>query len=384
MRNSIFAEELSGLRLTSNFRALPKPDIDTANYINLASNDYLGLASRWQQFMPEFTDRFSQFGFSSSASRLLSSRQEIFYSLESLLENLYGKPALLFNSGYHANVGLTGTLAGIKDTCFVCDKLVHASVIDGLRNSAATFRRFHHNDIVSLRKILSAEYENFRNIIVVAESIYSMEGDIAPLKEIVALKQEFPGIMIYLDEAHAFGVRGDRGLGLAEELRLIGEIDFLIGTLGKAAASSGAFVICSVEAKDFFINKARSFIFSTALPPVNVAWSLLMIEKITEMKEERKRLKVISETFKNNTEEISGKQNPSQSQIIPFITGDTETAVRIAGFLRNEAGIFALPIRRPTVPPGRECIRFSLSSSLSDEDIIFVSQKLKEATCLTK
>lgn len=371
-----FGEILRDLEEKGNLRKLPS-NIQSGNeYLDFSSNDYLGLAKKWKLFMPEFQERFSDYGFSSSASRLLSSRQEIFLRLEDYLLSLYGKPALLFNSGYHANVGVIGALSLLPSTLFVCDKLVHASIIDGLRISGAEFKRFLHNDLNALTRILDKESAIYERIIIVAESIYSMEGDISPIKEIVKLKNNYSNLWLYLDEAHAFGVRGEKGLGIAEEFNVLKEIDFLIGTFGKAAASAGAFVITDTDVKEYLINYSRSFIFSTALPPINVAWSLFMIEKLIDMKPQRERLKEISLEFKKFIESFTDEINPSQSQIIPLITGNSKKALEIASLLKDQFKIIALPIRRPTVPPGKECIRFSLSSSFSQSVIKYLEESL--------
>lgn len=353
---------LSSLEQEHRLRTIPlRPE---GRFTDLSSNDYLSLGNRSMEFHEEFFDRFPDAAFSSSASRLLSLRQSYHYSLEEYLCRLYGKPALLFNSGYHANVGCVGALT-LPSTLFVCDKLIHASVVDGLRIAGSVFKRFPHNDISSLRRILEREKDSYERIITVVESIYSMDGDEAPLQELAGLKKDFPGLLLYVDEAHAFGVRGESGLGVAEEKGLIKDIDLIIGTFGKAAASVGAFAVCSGEMKSLLINCARPFIFSTALPPVNVAWSMFMTEKITGMREERDRLAILSRKFRHRLEEISGNRIPSTSQIIPYLTGDAEQALLIASRLR-ESGFIALPIRRPTVPPGGERIRFSLGADMDD------------------
>ena len=352
------------------------PEMPETDIIDLSSNDYLSLGSRCDEFREEFFDRFPDAAFSSSASRLLSLKQKYHNALEEYLESLYGKPVLLFNSGYHANVGCIGALT-LPSTLFICDKLIHASVVDGLRISGSEFKRFPHNDILKLRKIIEKESSRYERVVIVVESIYSMDGDIAPLNEIVALKNEYPEILLYVDEAHAFGVRGPKGLGVAEELNLINDIDILIGTFGKAAASAGAFTVCSSEIKSLLINCARPFIFSTALPPVNIAWSMLMTEKIVNMSDARLRLAAISKEFSDRLEEISGKPTGSSSQIIPYLTGNAEKALDIAAKMR-ERGIIALPIRRPTVPPGGERIRFSLGADMNIEQLNQVFEILNE------
>ncbi len=362
--NTVFSEILKGYEDEGRLRAIPE-DGNGSDRIDLTSNDYLGLGKRWKEFTAEFNETFSDASFSSSASRLLSRRQKHHESLENLLSRLYEKDVLLFNSGYHANVGLIQALA-IPGTIFLSDKLIHASMIDGIRLSGAEYRRWRHNDVESLRTLLDKNRD--KRCVVLFESIYSMDGDIAPLRDIVALKKDFPDILIYLDEAHAFCCRGQRGLGIAEETGVLQDIDILIGTLGKAAASAGAFVATSPLLKNYFLNTARSFIFSTALPPVNAAWSELMIRKMIDMTGEREHLSQISDRFRKGMEDITCKSTGSASCIVPLITGDANKAVKIARLL-SERGIDALPIRRPTVAAGSERIRFSLSADLTTEDI---------------
>lgn len=340
--------------------------------IDLLSNDYLGLASEVKITPDEISSLLDASLFSSSASRLLSRKQAYHNDLEDYLEELYGRPALLFNSGYHANAGIISALAR-PDTLIISDKLIHASVIDGIKMSSSkgNFHRFPHNNMVALRKIIKKESSSYNKIIIVTEAIFSMDGDLVPLKELVKIKKDFPEVMIYLDEAHSFGVRGEKGLGLAEETELIDQIDLIIGTLGKAAASSGAFVITSPELKSFLINKARSFIFSTALPPINQIWSKLMIQKIVKMQAERLHLKELSRNFASTLREIAPDRIPShagESQIIPFLCGSSDRAVAMAEILK-EHGFDVLPIRHPTVAKGSERLRFSLNASLNDNDL---------------
>jgi len=357
---SAIRDILATLKNEDRLRSIPgEPD---AGMLDLSSNDYLSLGQHCQDWYDEFHDLYPDAIFSSSASRLLSSHQKYHNRLEDYLATLYGRQALLFNSGYHANVGCIGAL-NIPSTLFVADKLVHASMIDGLRMAGSEFRRFPHNDMSRLRMILDKETGHHNHIIVLVESIYSMDGDEAPLMELVGMKRQYPEMMLYVDEAHAFGVRGERGLGIAEELGIINDIDIIIGTFGKAAASVGAFVSCSAEMKSFLINCARPFIFSTALPPVNVAWSLFMTGKIVCMQRQRQHLAEISRYFSGKLEEISGRPTGSSSQIIPYATCDAARALAIASRLRR-AGVIALPIRRPTVPPGGERIRFSLGAGM--------------------
>ena len=343
--------------------------------IDLSSNDYMGLARRAPEWREEFLDRFGAAAMTASASRLLAADQEIFSRLEEYLALAYGRPALMFNSGYHANVGIVSAL-DIPGTLWVTDKLIHASAIDGLRMAGADFKRWKHNDTAHLRRILEQEHDRHDRLIVMCETVYSMDGDMAPLREIAAMKREFPKMMLYADEAHAVGAFSEQGLGLSEELGLTGEVDILVGTLGKACASVGAFAVTSPLIRDFLVNKARSLIFSTAIAPANAAWSLLMLEKLREMNPLREHLKRISEQFRNGIEEITGTPNPSRSAIVPLLTHDAARAVSMSQALERE-GISALPIRRPTVPPGGERIRFSLNASLTGRDIDFILEKIR-------
>lgn len=348
-------------------------DRSAVDSIDLTSNDYLGIAQD-EKLTEDFINTHHSESFSSSASRLLSRKQNAHLALENKLAELYGKEILLFNSGYHANVGIIQAL-NIPDTVFLCDKLIHASMIDGLTLAKAEYRRWRHNDLASLLILLEKNRDKERCVVVV-ESIYSMDGDVAPLAELVHIKKRYPNMLLYVDEAHAVGVRGDKGLGIAEELGLLNDIDILIGTFGKALASSGAFVATSSILKNYFINCSRSFIFSTALPPINSAWTLHVIEKMTRMQAERKHLTRISEKFRMGIEEITGEACMSESQIVPLIIGDAEKAVKLSQKLATR-NIDSLPIRRPTVPPGSERIRFSLSAALSDEEIDYILNAIR-------
>lgn len=367
-----YGDILKHLEHENRLRKIPAAVADDApdgsqDNIDLLSNDYLGLGAESDLYVDEFHRRFPDASFSSSASRLLSRRNKYHNLLEKYLETLYGRPALLFNSGYHANVGMVQALA-IPGTMFLADKLVHASAIDGLRLSGADFKRFPHNDMRKLKRLLKEKQDAYDRLIVIVESIYSMDGDVLPVKELVKLKREFPKMMIYLDEAHGFGVRGENGLGLAEEAGVMGDIDMIMGTLGKAAASAGAFVVASPMMKDYMVNAARSFIFSTAVSPAQAAWSILMIEKLTAMNDRRQKLKDLSAEF---VRQLSGRINietPSSSQIVPVIIGDAGEALNISAYLRNN-GFDVLAIRKPTVPAGSERIRFSLNALISKKDI---------------
>lgn len=369
----IYDDILDSLGKEHRKREIPK----SQNGLDLLSNDYMGLAARSKEFEDEYLSLSEDSPKSASASRLLQRYQKEHVKLEDRLDSLYGKRTLLMNSGYHANVGALSALS-IAGTLIVSDKLIHASMIDGIRLGHGDTARFAHNDMGMLRKILEKKASQYKSVIVAVESVYSMDGDIAPIHELVEIKRIYPNVILYVDEAHAFGVFGKKGLGVAEELGLLPEIDIIIVTLGKAAAGYGAFIATSESLHSYFINCTRSFIFSTALPPSLIAWNALMIEKLLAMKEERRYLREISEWFRREVEEITGMQCRSQSQIIPIHAGSAEKAIDMAAALKSK-GIDALPIRRPTVAVGTERLRLSLSAALTREELSRVLDAIRQS-----
>lgn len=367
----VYEDILKTLEEEKRLRRIPDP----LGGLDLISNDYMSLGARHSEFIEEFNKRYGYPPMSASASRLLQRHQSEHNSLESFLNDLYGKKTLILNSGYHANTGALSSLS-TSGTLIISDKLIHASMIDGIRLGNGDTARFAHNDIAMLRKILEKNASLYKNVIIAVESVYSMDGDLAPLEKLVEIKKEYPNVLLYVDEAHAFGVFGENGLGLAEELALLPEIDILVVTLGKAAAGYGAFIATTDTLHSYFVNCARSFIFSTALPPSMIAWDHFMIEKLVMMKNERKYLREISEWFRKELEIITGKKSQSQSQIIPVHAGSAEKAIEMASKLRN-AGIDALPIRRPTVAAGTERLRLSVSAGNTRESLRQVLESIK-------
>ena len=365
-------QTLNQLELSGNFRRIPKES--AATVVDLSSNDYLGLAERID-LREEFYSQHSpaSMPMSASASRLLGGRQREFDSFEHTLADAYRRPALLFNSGYHANVGLIQALAD-SHTLIVADRLVHASIIDGIRLSGAPFERFRHNDYTHLERILDKKAADYANILIIAESVYSMDGDRADIGRLIAAKKRCGDkAMLYIDEAHAVGVLGPAGLGLVAASDRPDDVDIVVGTMGKALASVGAYAIMTERMRDFMVNKARSLIFSTALPPLNIACSDFIFRQMLGMDSERQRLARLSESL------ADALGNQYASHIQPLIVGDPHKAVAMSQQLLK-LGYKVLPIRTPTVPPGTERLRCSLSAAISPQAIDALAEAIAEVS----
>ena len=270
----------------------------------------------------------------------------------------------MLNSGYHANIGILPALAGKRDL-IVADKLVHASIIDGLRLSEAEMLRFRHLDYEHLREILFNHREEYDNVFIVTESIFSMDGDVADLQELCDLKREYD-TFLYVDEARAVGVRGTNGLGCCEEQVCIDDIDFIVGTFGKAFASYGAFVVCDEMFREVLVNTQRSLIFTTALPPVNVAWTRFILNRMPDFYSYRMKLSGIAEQLRT-TLANRGFETRGDSHIVPFLCGSNENSVYMSELFQDN-GFFVLPVRYPTVPKNEARIRFSLNAAIPEED----------------
>lgn len=370
-----YASQLETLAHNGNLRRLPEMEPqglylvrDGVSMLNLSSNDYLGLAdnvalkSEFLQTLDPQTCRFS-----STSSRLLTGNYPAYTRLEKRLAQLYGaESALVFNSGYHANSGILPAVTDSR-SLILADKLVHASIVDGIGLSKARCIRYRHNNYEQLERLVAENADQYERIFIVTESIFSMDGDESDLPRLVTLKRQYPQVYLYLDEAHAFGVRGELGLGCAEEQGVVGDIDFLVGTFGKAAASMGAFVICSETMKQYLVNTMRPLIFTTALPPVNLEWTLFIVNKICDMQERREHLAQIGRRVREVLNPLNGGI-VSSSHIIPYVLGESERAVEVALRLQHE-GFYLLPVRPPTVPPGTSRLRISLNAECSDSDI---------------
>ena len=323
-------------------------------------------------------DKFFQiadFSLGATSSRLLTGSSYVFAKLECVLAALLRKDkALIFNSGYHANTGILSALASKNDVIF-SDKLNHASIIDGIKLSEAKMFRYKHLDYNHLETLLKEHRDEYDTAIIVSESLFSMDGDIADLNKLVELKKKYNAILL-VDEAHAFGVFGEKALGLAEEQGVLKDIDLFIATFGKAVGSVGAFCAGHDVLINYLINKCRPLIFSTALPDINVAFSYCMItEIIPNLKKERKELLVTAQKLREKLQAY-GLTTTGSSQIVPVILGSNETAVKVSKELIKN-GYYLLPIRHPTVAKGSSRVRISLRADISFEEVEKIPEIIK-------
>ena len=346
---------------------------ENKKYLNLSSNDYLSIAEN-----KDVLDKFFQiadFSLGSTSSRLLTGSSYVFAKLECVLAALLRKDkALIFNSGYHANTGILSALASKNDVIF-SDKLNHASIIDGIKLSEAKMFRYKHLDYNHLETLLKEHRDEYDTAIIVSESLFSMDGDIADLNKLVDLKKKYNAILL-VDEAHAFGVFGEKALGLAEEQGVLKDIDLFIATFGKAVGSVGAFCAGHDVLINYLINKCRPLIFSTALADINVAFSYCMItEIIPNLKKERKELLVTAQKLREKLQAY-GLTTTGSSQIVPVILGSNETAVKVSKELIKN-GYYLLPIRHPTVAKGSSRVRISLRADISFEEVEKIPEIIK-------
>ena len=380
-----FTDELNGrlaaLREQNLFRELrrvdtaPGPRIETGGntFLNFSSNDYLGLTNH-PALKEAAIKAVEKFGAGAGASRLICGSLAPFHALEDALAAFKKtEAALTFSTGYAAALGTITALLG-KDDIIILDKRVHASMVDAARLSGAKLRIFGHNDLDDLEDKLKWAKKTRAEILIVTESIFSMDGDAAPLREIVALKEKY-GAWLMVDEAHATGVLGANGRGLADELGVSAQIEVQMGTLGKALGASGGFICGSRALVDFLVNRARSFIFSTAPVPAAAAAATAGIQLVQSGEGEKRRAQLwqgIGE-FKSG----SGNRKPEISAaIIPLMLGDETKAVSAAAKLRTQ-NIFVPAIRYPTVARGAARLRVTITAAHTREDIGQLSNALK-------
>jgi 8-amino-7-oxononanoate synthase len=385
-------QRLAALREQNLFRELrrvdspqsPRVKIGGRTLLNFSSNDYLGLAND-PVLKAAAIKAVEKFGSGSGSSRLICGSLAPFHELEEALADFKkAEAALSFSSGYATAIGTICALLG-KDDSIVLDKLVHACIVDAARLCGAKIRVFAHNDLDDLEDKLKWAGKNIQHpasniqhpkrILMVTESIFSMDGDAAPLREMVALKEKY-GAWLMVDEAHATGVRGKHGRGLADELGAGQRIEIQMGTLGKALGASGGFVCGSRALIDFLANRARSFIFSTAPVPAAAAAARAAVEFVQSADGEARR-KTLWARIGEFQSPIANRQSPIPSAIVPILIGDEKKTVEAAAALRKQ-GIFIPAIRYPTVARGRARLRITLTAAHTTEEVNRLAAALNE------
>ena len=361
MRKEILTARLAEVKENGLYRRLRAVEgaqdaaivLEGQEVLLFSSNNYLGLANH-PALKQAAQEAIAQYGCGSGASRLISGSMAVHHELEQRLARLKKtEAALVFPTGYHANIGVLSALMGPGDT-ILSDSLNHASIIDGCRLSRADTRVYRHADTEHLGELLKACPATGQRLIV-TDSVFSMDGDLAPLAEIVSLAQQYDA-WVMVDEAHATGVFGPHGSGLVEELGLTGRVDIQMGTLGKALGCVGAFVAGSHELIDWLVNRARSFIYTTAIPPAVAAAVLAALDIVEQEPERRRQLWDNTRVLADGLRSLGYTLGATRSQILPVIIGEAhETMVVAAAILQR--GVFAHGIRPPTVPEGTSRIR---------------------------
>lgn len=356
---AFFKQTLDFLRQNDLLRTLPNK---THQAISFSSNDYLGLSQNID-LLEKNKESLTKHGFGSTGSRLLTGNHDLFENLERKLSALLNsESALIFNSGFQANLGTISAVMNKGDVIFA-DKFCHASLLAGAKQSNAKLFRFKHNNLNDLKRLLTQFRHQFNKALIVTESIFSMDGDYPDIDELIELKKQF-NCYLYIDEAHAFGLF-DNGQGLVG--KRIRDVDFLAATFGKALGSYGAFIACSDEIKLFLINKAITFIYSTALPLPVINFNSLALDLLPQLNDERKKLFNLSSFFRENllAKNFSVKGN---SQIIPVCFSTLTETLNQAKKLEQEK-LIALPIRPPTVPHNETRLRFSICATHKKQDL---------------
>lgn len=330
-------------------------EINGREVVNFASNDYLGL-SQHPVLKDAMVEGVQRWGVGSSASRLITGSSIAHQALEKFIaERKHCEAALTFSTGYATAVGAVSALMGKGDT-IILDKLSHASLIDGARLSGATIRVFPHNNIDKLERLLEGCKTSLGRVLVITESVFSMDGDVAELSQIIALKAKY-GALLLLDEAHGLGVYGEGGMGLAEHLGCSEQIDIHMGTLSKSAGVAGGYIAASKDIIDLMVNKARSFIYSTAPSAAQAHTALASLKLITgSVGADLRR------TLWRNIDFLTNElKSPAQSPIIPWKVGKAEDAICLSEELL-ERGYYAPAIRYPTVPKNTARLRITVTA----------------------
>lgn len=349
--------------------------VDGKPYINFCSNDYLGLANE-----PTVNDAFkkavNQYGTGSGAAHLVTGHSTAHHALEEELADFVQRPrALLFSTGYMANLGVISALTDRHDLV-IEDKFNHASMIDAAQLSRAELQRYAHADMSSLESVLLKESKG--NKLVASDGVFSMDGDIAPVKEMSALCEKC-NAMLMVDDAHGLGVLGEHGRGTLEYLGLgMNDVPVLVGTLGKAFGTFGAFVAGSEELVETLINDARSYVYTTALPPAIAEATRASLKRVMEDGWRREQLRSLIRQFKDGAKQLGLNLMPSDTAIQPLLVGSSEKALKVSEHLRTR-GILVSAIRPPTVPKGTARLRITLSAIHTAQQVEHLLGALEES-----
>ena len=355
LRRFMVVEYYDGPRITVNGRSL----------LLMCSNDYLGLSGH-PSLREAAAKAMEHYGFGSGASRLISGTSALHEELERRIAAFKGtESALLFNSGYAANTGIIPAIAGAGDV-ILSDSLNHASIIDGCRLSTAKVIVYPHKDVDFIEATLKKD-KNAKRTLIMTDGVFSMDGDIAPLPELVMLAEKY-GVILMVDDAHATGVIGKTGRGTAEHFGLSGRVHIQMGTLGKALGSFGAYVAGNRDVIEYLMNRARSFIYSTALPPAVCAASLAAFDIMEREPELLKTLWKNRERLVHGLAALGAITGISETPIVPVILGESEKALRASSRL-FDYGIYATAVRPPSVPEGAARIRATVTAAHSSDDI---------------
>ncbi len=349
--------------------------LDGRVLIHFGSNDYLGLAA--DRRLTEAVEKsLSEQGWGAGASPLIAGYTELHRRMEERLARFEGTESVLaFPSGFAANSGSAAALVGAGDVVFA-DKKNHASLFDGCRLSRADVRVYSHNDFCELEKLLDRG-GNYKKRLIVTDSLFSMDGDFAPLVELADLADRFDA-MLFVDEAHATGVYGKHGRGLAESLGLEDRVAVRVGTMSKALGCVGGFVAGSHKLIDWLVQSARSYVFSTAMPAALCAAVIAALDIVEQEPQRRETLLVRATAFRESLKEQGWNVGASQSQIIPLIVGSPDRALELSKKLR-EQGFFVPAVRPPTVPEGESLLRISLTYSHDEEMLAALLAALKDS-----
>jgi 8-amino-7-oxononanoate synthase len=386
----ILSERLAAIHEQGLYRELrcvesaqgPRIRIRGQSLLNFSSNDYLGLANE-PALKEAAIEALNQYGAGAGASRLISGSLAPHQELDDTIAEFKGaEAALAFASGYAAALGVIGTLLG-KEDVIVLDKLVHACIVDAARLSGAKMRVFAHNDLNNLEEILRWADKRLRNakvgasrarVLIVTESVFSMDGDHAPLAEVVRLKEQY-GAWLMVDEAHATGLYGEHRRGLAEECRLSERIEVQMGTLGKAIGAAGGYICGSRALTDYLVNRARTFIFSTAPVPAAAAAATAGVRFVQSTAGEE-RCQALWQRVTEIGPFLNAPRSNSPSAIIPILIGDETKAMEAASGLRQQ-GIFIPAIRYPTVARGSARLRLTFTAAHSKADVALLACALE-------